>query len=88
MADLPSVDKYHQVFLAIARGMFMTRLHVLRLTEVVRLGIKPNDEGVMLLPPELDEEVSKQAFDYVMAIMPEEFHLDLLQLKTSWLKPQ
>ncbi|MFH0901548.1 MAG: hypothetical protein V2A73_13050 [Pseudomonadota bacterium] len=66
----------------------MTRLHLLRLTEVVRLGIRPNEEGVMLLPHELDEEMKRQAFDYVLTTFPEEFHLELLQQKVIWLKPQ
>ena len=81
-------DRYHPVFLAIARGMFMTRLHLLRLTEVVRLGIRPNEEGVMLLPSALDEEMLKQAFDYVLTVFPEEFHLELIQQRAIWFKPQ
>jgi hypothetical protein len=81
-------DRYHHLFLAIARGMFMTRLHLLRLTEVVRLGIRPNDEGVMLLPPSLDEEMMKQAFDYVLTVFPDEFHLELIQQRAVWFKPQ
>jgi hypothetical protein len=81
-------DRYHPVFLAIARGMFMTRLHLLRLTEVVRLGIRPNDEGIMLLPPQLDEEMAKLAFDYVLMVFPEEFHLELMQQRATWSKPQ
>ncbi len=88
MAGQLGLDKYHNTFLNIARGTFMTRLHLLRLTEVVRHGIRPNEEGVMLLPEELDEEMKRQAFDFVLAIFPEEFHLELLQQKASWLKPQ
>jgi len=83
-----SADHYHHLFLGVARGMFMTRLHLLRLTEVVRLGIRPNEEGVMLLPSDLDEEMKKQAFDYVLAIFPDEFHLELIQLRSSWFTPQ
>lgn len=81
-------DRYHHVFLAVARGLFMTRLHLLRLTEVVRHGIRPTDEGVMLLPTELDEEMKRQAFDYILTVFPEEFHIELLQQKPSWFKPQ
>ena len=81
-------DRYHALFLAIARGMFMTRLHLLRLTEVVRLGIRPNEEGTMLLPEPLDEEMLKQAFDYVLTVFPEEFHLELMQQRPIWFKPQ
>jgi hypothetical protein len=81
-------ERVHQVFLNIARAMFIDRLHVLRLTEIVRHQIRPSDEGVMLLPTELDEEMKKQAFDFVMAMMPEEFHVELLTQKKAWLTPQ
>jgi len=81
-------DRYHSLFLAIARGMFMTRLHLLRLTEVVRMGIRPNEDGAMLLPEALDEEMLKQAFDYVLTVFPEEFHLELMQQRAIWFKPQ
>ncbi len=74
--------------LSIARGMYMNRLHVLRLTEVVRNNIRPNEEGVMLLPSELDEEMKRLAFDYVLAMFPEEFHLDIVSQRQSWLTPQ
>ncbi len=89
MTDRPTRDPYvHQTFLAIARGLFMTRLHLLRLTEVVRHGIKPTDEGVLLLPTDLDEEMKRQAFDYILAVFPEEYHLELIQSKGVWFKPQ
>jgi hypothetical protein len=78
----------HGWVLAVAKAMFMNRLHVLRLTEVVRHGIRPNEEGVMLLPPDLDEEMKKQAFDYILTMMPEEFRVDLLQHKQAWLTVQ
>jgi hypothetical protein len=81
-------DKNHHIFLAIARAVFMERLHVLRLTEIVRANIRPKEDGIMLLPPELDEEVKKQAFDFVLATFPEEFHLELHQLRSSWLNVQ
>jgi hypothetical protein len=81
-------ERVHQVFLNIARAMFIDRLHVLRLTEIVRAQIRPNDEGVMLLPTDLDEEMKKQAFDFVMAMMPEEFHVELLTQRKAWLTPQ
>jgi hypothetical protein len=87
MADRPA-DHYRVYFLGIARALFMNRLHVLRLTEVVRHGIRPNDEGVMLLPPELDAEMRKQAFDFVLATFPEELHLELHQVRSSWLNVQ
>lgn len=88
MAERFSIDRTNQVFLSIARGMFIERLHVLRLTEVVRHQIKPNDEGVLLLPPELDEEMKKLAFDFVLAIFPEELHLDIMQQRSAWFTPQ
>jgi hypothetical protein len=71
-----------------ARAMFAERLHVLRLTEIVRNGIRPNEEGLMLLPDELDEEMRKQAFDFVLAMMPEEYHVELLSHRGSWFTPQ
>jgi len=86
MAD--KIDKHHATFLGIARGLFMTRLHLLRLTEVVRLGVKPNEEGLMLLQTPLDEEMARLAFDYVLATFPEDYHLELIQQRASWLKPQ
>lgn len=82
------VDQNRTVFLGIARALFMNRLHVLRLTEVVRHQIRPNEEGVMLLPPELDEEMRKQAFDFVLATFPDDFHLELHQVRSSWLNVQ
>lgn len=82
------IDKNHGTFLGIARGLFMTRLHLLRLTEVVRLGVKPNEDGLMLLPSSLDDEMARLAFDYVLATFPEEYHLELIQQRASWLKPQ
>ena len=81
-------EKLHQLVLGTARGLFMNRLHVLRLTEIVRNGIRPNEDGIMLLPPELDDEMKKQAFDYVLTCFPEEYHLDLLQQRQTWLAPQ
>ena len=68
--------------------MFADRLHVLRLTEVVRHGIRPNEDGIMVIPPELDEELKKQAFDFVLAMMPEDLHVELYQLKSHWLTVQ
>ena len=73
---------------SIAKALFMNRLHVLRLTEVVRHGIRPNEDGVMILPPDLDEEMKKQAFDYILMTMPEEFRVDILQHRSAWLTVQ
>lgn len=88
MSERAAVDRNRTVFLGIARALFMNRLHVLRLTEVVRLAIRPNEEGVMLLPPELDAEMKKQAFDFVLATFPDDFHLELHQVRSSWLNVQ
>ena len=75
-------------FLAIAHALFMNRLHLLRLTEVVRLGIRPDPEdGNMELPPELDEEVKQQAIDYVLTCLPEELTMLINQAKSDWLLP-
>jgi hypothetical protein len=80
--------RFHQFAMAVAKAMFADRLHVLRLTEIVRYNIRPNDEGVMLLPPELDDEMKKQAFDFVLAMMPEDMHVEILQLRSSWVTVQ
>ena len=77
-----------QLFLAIAHALFMNRLPLLRLTEVVRLGIKPNEEdGNMELPAALDEEMKQQAIDYVLTVFPEDFSLLINQAKSDWLRP-
>jgi hypothetical protein len=74
--------------LGIAHALFINRLHVLRLTEVVRNGIRPNPEdGNMELPEELDRQMRQQAIDYVYACLPEEFHPALTQAKVDWLRP-
>lgn len=73
---------------AIAHALFINRLHVLRLTEVVRLGIEPDTEdGEMVIPEELDGQLRQQAIDYVMAYLPEEFHVAIHQAKVDWLRP-
>ncbi len=77
-----------RIFLGIAHALFINRLHVLRLTEVVRLGIKPNEEdGNMVLPPGLDREMQQQAIDYVLMCFPEELRLLINQAKSDWLRP-
>jgi len=88
MSDRIAPDQYRVTIIALARAFFMTRLHLLRLTEVVRHGIRPNEEGVMLLPPDLDDEMKKQAFDFVLATFPEEYHLDIVQARSGWLNVQ
>ena len=76
-------QRFHQFAIAMAKALFAQRVHLLRLTEIVRHQIRPNDDGLMLLPPEVDEELNKQAFDFVMMMMPEEYHVELLQLRQS-----
>jgi hypothetical protein len=72
----------------VAHALFINRLHVLRLTEVVRLGIRPNaEDGNMDLPPGLDGEMKQQAIDYVLTYMPEELHPAIHQAKADWLRP-
>lgn len=41
-------EKY---LISIAHALYSTRLHVLTLTEVVRLGVKPDGDGLLRLPP-------------------------------------
>ena len=58
---------YEELFLGIAHALFVNRLHVLRLTEVVRLGIKPDPHDQnMEVPQEIDRELIQQAFAYVL----------------------
>ena len=78
-------EKY---LISIAHALYSTRLHVLTLTEVVRLGVKPDGDGLMRLPPELDEEMKNQAFDYLLAMFPVEFHASLLSERVKWTTPQ
>ncbi len=74
-------EKY---LLSIAHALYSTRLHLLTLTEVVRLNIKPDGDGLMRLPPELDEEMKDLAFDYLLAMFPVEFHPTLLSERAKW----
>ena len=63
-----------ELFVGIAYALFMNRLHVLRLTEVVRLGIRPNsDDGNMEVPDPLDTELKQQAVEYVIKCFPASF---------------
>lgn len=74
---------------AIAHALFMNRLHVLRLTEVVRLGIKPDSSNGdnFELPGTLDLEIRQQAVDYVLTCLPEDFTQAINQAKSNWLRP-
>ncbi|MCC6993481.1 MAG: hypothetical protein IT370_02515 [Deltaproteobacteria bacterium] len=83
-----SSDKLQALFTTMARAMFLNRLHLLRLTEVVRHGIRPNDEGVLLLPDKLDKEMKDQAWEFVMAMVPEEYHLAIVRNRAQWMDVQ
>ncbi|HWN68420.1 MAG TPA: hypothetical protein VNM90_12350 [Haliangium sp.] len=77
-----------RIFSGIAHALFMNRLHLLRLTEIVRLRIQPNKEdGNMIVPPELDDELKQQAVDYVLTCFPEEFTEVIHRAKADWLRP-
>jgi len=84
MTGIPS-DRLRTTVLGIARAMFIDRLHVLRLTEVVRHQIRPAEDGNLQLPDALDEEMKKQAFDFVLATLPAEYHGDIYELRSSWM---
>jgi len=77
-----------RALLGIAHAMFINRLHVLRLTEVVRLGIRPDKEdGTMNLPANIDRELQQQAVDFVLANFPKELSATINQAKKDWLRP-
>jgi hypothetical protein len=82
-----ALDHTHEeLFLGIAYALFMNRLHVLRLTEVVRLGIRPSPEdGNMEVPEELDRELKQSAIDYVLKCFPAHFTKKLAASTETWL---
>ncbi len=87
MADL---DPYlERLFIGTAHALFMNRLHLLRLTEIVRLRVEPDKEyGNMDVPDSLDDELKQQAVDYVLTCFPEEFRpLIEKSAKSDWLRP-
>lgn len=74
------------LFLGIAHALFMNRLHVLRLTEIVRLGVRPNPEdGNMEVPPALDKDLQEQAIAYVLKCFPAAFAAKIQAAKQTWL---
>jgi hypothetical protein len=81
-------QRFHQFVMAMAKALFAERVHLLRLTEIVRNQVRPNEDGLMILPAEIDEEMKKQAFDFVLMMMPDDYHVELLQLRQSWLVVQ
>lgn len=83
MALDPAVE---EIFLGIAHALFVNRLHVLRLTEVVRLGITPDPaDQNMEVPPEVDRELIQQAFAYVARHFPPAFAGKIEAAKARWI---
>jgi hypothetical protein len=77
-----------RTLMGIAHALFINRLHVLRLTEVVRLGVRPDpNDGTMQLPRELDREMQQQAIDFVLTCLPSELTPSINQAKKDWLRP-
>jgi len=76
-----------EAFLGIARALFMNRLHVLRLTEVVRHGIRPeSDDGNLEVPLELDRELVQQSTNYVLACFPASMEKKIRMAQEEWLR--
>ena len=77
---------HEELFLGIAYALFMNRLHVLRLTEIVRLQIRPNPEdGNMEVPDALDKDLQEQAIAYVLKCFPPTWHAKINAAKAHWL---
>ncbi len=78
-----------RTIVGMAHALFMNRLHLLRLTEVVRLGISPNseDDNSMELPEELDSDLREQAINFVLTYIPSDFHVAIHAAKVDWLRP-
>lgn len=87
-AEERNADHTFQAFMATAKGLYMSRYHLLVLTEVVRLGVRPNEDGALVLDKRLDQDMREQAFNYVLSVYPEDFHFDLIQRKSEWTTPQ
>jgi hypothetical protein len=76
-----------ELVLGIAHALFMNRLHVLRLTEIVRLGVRPDEhDGNMEVPPEVDKELIQQSFAYVVKHFPETFAHKIEAAKARWVR--
>jgi hypothetical protein len=77
---------HEELFLGVAHALFMNRLHVLRLTEIVRLGVRPNPEdGNMEVPEKLDKDLQDQAVAYVLKCFPPNFAPKIQAVKAHWL---
>jgi len=80
----PAVE---ELFLGIAHALFVNRLHVLRLTEIVRLGIRPDPaDGNMEVPEDVDRDLAQQAFAYVTHHFPPSFGSKLESAKARWIR--
>jgi hypothetical protein len=76
-----------EMFLGIAHALFVNRLHVLRLTEVVRLGIRPDPHDQnMEVPEEVDRELIQQAIAYVQRHFPPAFASKIEASKARWIR--
>ncbi|MGN6109202.1 MAG: hypothetical protein ACTHU0_29115 [Kofleriaceae bacterium] len=76
-----------ELFLGIAHALFVNRLHVLRLTEVVRLGIRPDPgDQNMEVPPDIDRELINQAFSYVLRHFPPAYSGKIEVAKARWVR--
>jgi hypothetical protein len=85
---MTAMDPAHEeLFLGIAHALFMNRLHVLRLTEIVRLNIRPDsDDGNMDVPEALDRELIQQSVAYVLKCFPPAFHKKIQSATAQWLR--
>jgi hypothetical protein len=82
-------DLIERTMLGVAHALFMNRLHLLRLTEVVRLGIRPSpDDGNMELPGKLDAELKQQAIDYILTCFPPEYAPTISAASADWVRLQ
>jgi hypothetical protein len=80
----PAVE---ELFLGIAHALFVNRLHVLRLTEIVRLGIRPDPTDLnMEVPEDVDRDLIQQAFAYVAHHFPPSFGGKLESAKARWMR--
>ena len=76
-----------ELFLGIAHALFVNRLHVLRLTEIVRLGVRPDPaDQNMEVPTEVDRELIQQAFAYVQRHFPPSFSGKIESAKARWIR--
>ena len=81
-------SQLERTVVAIAHALFMNRLHVLRLTVVVRLGIKPDSDNAdnFELPANLDQEMRELALNYVVTCLPD-FKAAINAVQETWLRP-